>query len=325
MYTKTKHGFTMLELTMVIVILGIVASIGSSIIANIYEQYLVQRATHRASIKTELAAQQIAQLLRYRVAGTTLARNPSNLTQFLLVTEDTNASDTTHTLLEWIGADSDGFTTAVPPPWNGFCDVNASNQAGIKTPGSKLTLENTILANLSRNAAGVAEVSLTGADYPAIFFRDSRYQKNPTTGATLLYDNLRCMGITDGNTSCISSVGKTPPNDEDLSFQLGSARANKVIAEHYKLAWTAYAICPRQRPDGNFDLELFYNYQPWEGERLSGVNCNTTPGRRATIIKNVSVFKFAESGITFRFKLCAQENIGEDFNITICKEKAVLL
>ncbi|MCB4762456.1 MAG: type II secretion system protein, partial [Sulfurovum sp.] len=43
----------MLEVVFVTVILGIVASIGAEIIANVYESYIVQRAQYRAAIKTE--------------------------------------------------------------------------------------------------------------------------------------------------------------------------------------------------------------------------------------------------------------------------------
>jgi len=60
MFQTLRRGFSMLELIFVIVILGIVSSIGAEIIANVYESYIVQRAQHRASIKTELAAIQIA-------------------------------------------------------------------------------------------------------------------------------------------------------------------------------------------------------------------------------------------------------------------------
>lgn len=317
---QKKKAFTMLELIMVIVILGIVASIGSSVIANIYENYLLQRATHRASLKTELAAQQIANLLSYRVPGTTLAREPAALDNYLLVTDPTTANDDTHTLLEWIGTDSDGFSASTRPPWNGFCDVDASSQTAIKTPGSDLTLANTIISKLSDN-----EVTLSGSvQYPAIFFKtdtDNWYAYDSTGSPQIRYDILTCMGVVSNDVGCISSVGSSAA--ETLNFQTQGSTTKKFISEHYKLAWSAYAIRPIPNGTGNFNLELYYNYQPWHGER------HTAPanyvGKHATIITNVTVFKFAESGNTFRFKLCAQENIGADFNITICKEKAIIL
>ena len=314
---KTKRAFTLIEVTMVIVILGIVASIGSSMIADIYKQYILQKATHSASLKTELAAQQIANLLSYRIPNTTLARNPNDLTDTILVTDPTNETDDTHTQLEWIASDNDGFSASIRPPWNGFCDVDPSTQTDIITPGSDLTLADTIMSNLSNG-----QVSLSGAQYPAIFFRDLRYTDDTSIATT--YDVLSCMGMISSDTTCISAVGSSA--SETLSFQTpGSGVADKVISEHYKLAWTAYSICPKDRGDDHYDLELVYNYQPWEGERLNGVDCNSTTGQSSTLITNVTVFKFAESGNTFRFKLCAQENVGGDFNITVCKEKAIIL
>ncbi len=318
--TLAQHkAFTMLELIIVIVILGIVASIGSGIIANVYQNYLLQRATHRASLKTELAAQQIANLLSYRIPHTTIAKNPDLLSDFILVTDATYMSDYNHTQLEWIGTDNDGFSASVMPPWNGFADIDASDQSKIITPGSNLGLANSIMSNLSNGG-----VSLSGPQHPAIFFRDMRYSDD-SSGNVVYYDVLSCMGVTGTDNSCISAVGSTA--NEQLDFQTpGAGVADKVLVEHYKLAWTAYSICPKDRGDGiHYDLVLFYNYQPWEGEYLNGTDCSSTVGESATLITNVTVFKFAESGNTFRFKLCAQENIGGDFNITVCKEKAIIL
>ena len=325
---KTRSAFTLIELIFVIIILGVVSSIGSSIIANVYKNYLLQRATHRASLKTELAAQQIANLLSYRIqlpiTSTTIARNPNDFTDNVFVTDPTLASDNLHTLLEWIATDNDGFSAALLPPWNGFCDIDASSQASIRTPGSQLTLENTILSNLSNS-----EVSLNGTQHPAIFFRHSLYKETasppPKTDYYRVLDDPDgtpgCMGMISNDTSCISTVSIV--DNENLSFQNSAGVANKVIAEHYKVAWTAYSIWQVDDDgDGLYDLKLCYNYQPWEGERLSSNGC---PGTLSTIITNVSVFKFAESGNTFRFKLCSQENIGEDYNISICKEKAIIL
>lgn len=323
----TKSGYTMIELTFVIIILGIVSSIGSEIIANIYKNYLLQRATFRASLKTELAAQQIANYLGYRIPGTTIARNPANVTDNVAVTDPTNNTDNTHVLLEWIGMDNDGFSAAIRPPWNGFCDTDPSvtGQNAITTPGSDLTLANTILSNLSNG-----EVALNGAaQYPAIFFRSPRFSYTSSPFSEKLYDilgpngNDGCMGVVSADQSCISTVESTA--FETLSFKVTPDPTNKVISEHYKLAWSAYSIMQIPKPNTNnlFDLKLCYNYQPWEGERLS--NNNGCPGTLSTIISNVSVFKFAESGNTFRFKVCSQENIGEDFNVSICKEKAVIL
>jgi len=305
---------------MVIVILGVVASIGSSIIANIYENYVLQKAIHNSSLKTELAAQQIANLLSYRVRGTTLARNPDDLSDNYMLFRSSTAKDNKHTVIEWVGSDADGFSSTLLPAWNGFCDIEASSQTSVVTPGSSLDIANSIMANLSNNA-----VSLDAGEDPSIFFRHQLYAKESNNSVEVLYKALSddgttgCMGIVDADTSCISTV--TRNGKEVLDFSGAAAgTSNKVIAEHYKLSWTSYAIRPvKTKSNELFDLVLYTNYRPWEGTRLS----SGWPATSSTIIKNVSVFKFTESGNTLRFKICAQENIGEDFNITSCKEKAV--
>lgn len=312
----------MLELIMVITILGIVSSVASSIIANVYENYLLQRATHRASLKTELAAQQIANLLTHRIPNTTIARNPNDWTDNIYVYDPTVPSDEKHTALEWIGEDFDGFSTPIAKPgWSGFCDVNASNQNRVQTPASNLTNAFTVMHNLG----------LAADSYPAIFFRHNLYSKEG--GVDVPYNalsdgiNPACLGLVDNDVSCISSVSKK--YNRRFQFQSEGSTNKKVISEHYKLAWTAYAIVPFKHNSNTIcaegespcDLKLLYNYQPWEDERLDNHLADIS---KATLITNVSVFKFAESGNTFRFKLCAQEEIGENDKVTICKEKAVI-
>jgi prepilin-type N-terminal cleavage/methylation domain-containing protein len=301
-----RAAFTLVEVTFVIVVLGIVASLGAEMIANAYKSYVYQHATEKSLGKTEIAAQQIVNLLSQRVPGTTLARNPDNLSDTLLVKDYTVAGDNTHSLLEWIGAEEESVAAQATPGWSGFCDVDGSSASTVKTPGSDLDFAWNVMGNL-----------YPGMSSPAIFFRDQMYSQSTQ------YNAKQCMGLVDNNTDCISSVSKQ--NATTLSFDSPySTRPKKRIAEHYKLAATAYAICPKDNGDGTFDLILFYDYQPWEGERLSGTGCDYGNVKHATILTNVTVFKFAEAGNTFRFKLCAQENIGTDCNITSCKERAII-
>jgi len=305
-----RNAMTMIELVFVLVVLGIVASLGAEMIANAYKSYFLQHITHRANMRTEIAAQQITNLLAQRVPGTTLSRNPNNLNDSLSVKEFTVANDTTHTLLEWIATEEESFYAKKKPGWNGFCDVDASSGTTVKTPGSKLNFTWTVMANL-----------FPGMGSPAIFFNSDQYDM------THNYDVNACMGIVDNNTSCISSVSKV--NQTTLQFDSPfDTRPQKYLSEHYKLAATAYALCPKDNGDGTFDLILFYDYQPWEGERLSQTNCgdvNSTNISHATLVTDLTVFKFAEAGNTFRFKICTREKLGEgDHNITSCKERAVI-
>jgi len=279
---KSQKAFTMLELIFVIVILGIVSSIGAEIIANVYRSYVLERATHRSSIKTELAANQLANRLAYSIPGTVIGRK----TGVYKAIDNLDATD--YTILEWIGYDNDSFSAQATPGWSGFIDLDASSKTSLKTKGSDLSKTDTIIKKLGGSGIGDS----------AIFFPGEYNARNVGYGS----DHSGAISVGAGSTGDTLAVN-------DLT--------GKTIKEHYKLAWSAYAVVPSDNGDGTFDLDLYYDYQPWNGD-------THTNGKKQTLIRNVSVFKFVGSENTIRFKICQQEKITQNKKITICKEKAVI-
>jgi len=151
---KNRPAFSMLELVFVIVILGIVSSIGAEVIAKVYENYIVQRAQHRASIKSQIAINQIANRLRYVIPGTMVRRvGKAGAAEALMGNMASNADH--YTVLQWVATDGESFeaisaSATRRPGWSGFCDLNASTRTNINTPGSNLALTNIIQTNLGR-------------------------------------------------------------------------------------------------------------------------------------------------------------------------------
>ena len=299
---KQKSAFTMLELIFVIIVLGIVASIGSQIIVQVYESYIVQRALHRTSIKTELAATQLANRLAYSIPHTVIGMKADNAT--FRAIEDIPIGTTDYLTLAWIASDADSFgavTTTANPVWSGYCDVNASSKDQIITPGSKLSELNGIIGNLS----------------PA---------NNGITNAAILFPGATAYTVGFGGDT--SNIHPASGQSADDTLDLDT-RTSRNIKEHYKLAWSAYAVVPVpvtgtnltdrgfKASDTIWDLTLHYDYQPWDGDSLP----TAAP---IMLIRNVSVFKFTGSGNTIRLKLCQREYIGEEYSINTCKEKAVI-
>jgi prepilin-type N-terminal cleavage/methylation domain-containing protein len=302
-----RKAFSMVELLFVIVILGIVASIGSEMIANVYKSYIVQRATHTASLKSELAINQIANRLLYRIDKSVLARKPDTNTTILGTTvyplADIPLSGVDqYSALEWIGYENDGFTQSQQPAWSGFADLNDSNYTKFTTTGSKLTKEQTILQNLSGK---------TPSDTPAIIFNTAKYRTNTAYNAICMYSK----------TGCIFPV--TIIDDTHFAFTTdGNRTAGQMIySEFYKLAASAYAIVPENNVTRNginvFDLILYSNYQPWEGESYD-------KGDRSILARNVSVFRFRQEPNSIRIKLCTIAPISATDQIATCKEKSVI-
>ena len=128
LFQPFRTAFSMLELVFVIMILGIVSSIGAEIIAKVYESYIVQRATHRSSVKTELAATQIANRLTYAVPGTVIGRISQTDPTYRAI-DDLDAE--TYKIMQWIGYDADSFSCSYccsrRPGWSGLCDIDDSN------------------------------------------------------------------------------------------------------------------------------------------------------------------------------------------------------
>ncbi len=226
-----RAAFSMLELVFVIVILGIVASMGSEIIAKVYEGYIVERAQYRASVKTELALNQIANRLRYAIPGTVVFRT-SKVSTAIKITEPNTGNDK---VLQWVAYDGDSFEAigsstssgaARRPGWSGFCDIDASTATNISTPGSNLGLADEIITNLGGDIANAV-----------IYFP---------------YENGASVGIAGGSGENITL---------DTAIPSGSR-----IYERYKLAWTSYAL----EVDANDDLILHYDFSPALGASING-------------------------------------------------------
>lgn len=317
--TSLKRAFTMLELIFVIIILGIVASIGSQVIVQVYEGYIVQRAVHDASIKTELAINQLANRLVYRIDMSMLARK-EGATHYGLADDDAYAIQNLpladindYPILEWIGYDNDGLSAYNTPAWSGFTDLDSSNFTTLKTTGSQLDKEGVIMNHYTGSPT-------TGA--AIIFLGDTEYRNDGGS-----YE-AKCMYRNDGCIFPITLNGTT----ETFDFNVGDGNRTAGVMEYtefYQLATSAFAVVPENEhiiEAGNIDvtvhdLKLYYGYQPWSG---AAGNQNYSTGSSALLLKNVSVFRFKKEPNSIRIKICVVERIGETEQISICKEKAVI-
>ncbi len=304
---RNKNAFTMIELIMVIIVLGIVSSIGADIIFRMYENYIKTRSINKLQAQSEIVLNEISKRLQFRIKNSVIAKAENNTTIPLYVTlSDANDS---YQILEWIGKDNDSFRGVSNPGWSGFIDLD-SNQTSkalgtygkIKTPGSFLNEANPIIKALSNG-----EVSLLDTDTlqrPALIFKGQSNFDLSGYG----WDGV------DGNYTY--KVTYTSGANDVLNFDENTTGLNEIF-EQYDLAWTAYSIVPEGNNTNDFNLTLHYNYQPWENEKYSDVN-------GTLLAEHVSTFKFTKSGDTIRLKLCIRDALQiSDSNFSFCKEKVV--
>ena len=320
-----KRAFTLLELVVVIVVLGIIAMMSFNAIMNIYSNYFQTRTVNELETQTEIALEQISKRLEHRIKPSVIARKTDG--DFLALNDSGVTLAQDYEILEFIPYAYEIFNDVISLDANdnvieqggkagrysGYADLAKSSPAtGLISPGSNFT-------------TGVVETikDLTCKD-------DTRNSKcvdfkNKDGGVVAIfsdvyYDVQNSFGYKGAGNLDIAKVGikggATGVDGDTLEI---SGFANKQISEQYHLAYTANAIVPEQsqsqadKDNGVFDLNLYYNYKPWMGQGYK-------TGEKATLVKNVTRFVFTEKNGVIVLKLCMRAKNSE---ITICKSKAV--
>jgi len=308
---EMKRAFTLLELIIVIVILGIIAMMSFNAIMNIYSNYFQTRTVNELETQTEIALEQISKRLEHRIKPSVIARKPSG--GFLPLNDSRVNLNSGYEILEFIPYAYEIFND-VPSGnkagrYSGYADLAKSSPAtGLISPGSNFstevveTIKDLTCKDDTRNATCVDFTNKDGG-VVAIF-------------SDVYYDVQNSFGYKDNLNLDIAKVGVKSIDGDTLEI---SGFANKQISEQYHLAYTANAIVPEQSTDpkdtanGVFDLNLYYDYRPWMGQGYKN-------GEKATLAKNVTRFVFIEKNGVIVLKLCMRAKNSE---ITICKSKAV--
>lgn len=311
-----KKAFTLLELIVVIVIVGILSLIGVEISINIYKSYLQSRAISTLETQTELVLEQISKRLAFRVKESTIGRRDGTT----FVSTQNPALNHTYPILEWV---SYSYETFQDSGWSGFIDLNHANttktnpttgEGTIETPFSRLTRVSDTISDLT-NAQATLNNERVG-----IIFR----------GTSLNVNNSFGYNGTNAN-----SVAIVTGNNGDTTLNIRYSGNN--ISEQYLMLHTAYAVVPTNsagdvvQPDEqtDFTLMLHYNYRPWTldvDNQFNGKNSN-----KSVLATNVTRFNFSEANGIIIVKLCIRDgqrslttqNGTNEAEATVCKTKAI--
>ncbi|WP_103615378.1 prepilin-type N-terminal cleavage/methylation domain-containing protein [Campylobacter concisus] len=310
-----KRAFTLLELVVVIVVLGIIAMMSFNAIMNIYSNYFQTKTVNELETQTEIALEQISKRLEHRIKPSVIARKPSG--GFLPLNDSRVNLNSGYEILEFIPYAYEIFND-VPSASNkagrysGYVDLaKSSPTTGLISPGSNFSTEvvETIKdLTCKDDASGCVDFKDKDGGVVAIF-SDVYYDVQNSFGYKgILNLDIAKVGVKGGQSGL---------NGNTLEI---SGFDGKQISEQYHLAYTANAIVPEQSADpkdaanGVFDLNLYYDYRPWMGEKYK------QNGEKATLAKNVTRFVFTEKNGVIVLKLCMRAKNSE---ITICKSKAV--
>ena len=322
-----KRAFTLLELVVVIVVLGIIAMMSFNAIMNIYSNYFQTRTVNELETQTEIALEQISKRLEHRIKPSVIARKTDGA--FLALNDSGVNLDAKYEILEFIPYAYEIFNDVISLDANdhvieqggkagrysGYADLAKSSPAtGLISPGSNFT---TGVVETIKDLTCREDTNATCVDF-----------KNKDGGVVAIFSDVyynvqSSFGYSNGTVPVSLDIakvgvkgGQSGLNGNTLEI---SGFDGKQISEQYHLAYTANAIVPEQSADpkdaanGVFDLNLYYDYRPWMGQGYKN-------GEKATLAKNVTRFVFTEKNGVIVLKLCMRAKNSE---ITICKSKAV--
>ena len=314
--TLFKKAFTMLELIFVIVVLGIIGTVGAEVFRTMYDAYTSSAVNNKLQTETELTLKQIANRLQYRFKDSVIARETTADDAYFngLSAYDTGDTDNNATVIEWVGYDIDGWQGTWRsngtdsyniPIWSGFIDVDArdeTNTSILQSPTTDTALITTILGDLSPSGATFNDT--------AIFF----------TGANTDPQNSYDWNNSVAHDYTITAAHRVDAHGTDLDkfvADTGETFGGLDVYEQYKLAWTAYALVLQDE-----QLTLYYDYRPWEGEKWQD---NTASS--AVLIDHVDTFKFQAIGDIIKVQLCINNdwygNLPSNQIYSLCKEKVI--
>ncbi|MCX6077809.1 MAG: prepilin-type N-terminal cleavage/methylation domain-containing protein [Campylobacterales bacterium] len=289
---KFRNAFTLIELVFVIVVIGIIGKFGVEFLAGAYKDFIYSNVNNTLQANSATAVEFISTRLQHRIKDSIIARKSSDNSFVALG----SASGEEYTILEWVGADIDGLrgnSDSSLPTWSGVIDLDLSNKTTIFSPETNTTELDELIDTLSDGGSSINDA--------ALYFVGS--SSDITTGY-----GWNGTPISDQNRTMHPIIGGATFASTDGNFS--------EIYEYYQLAWSAYAVSIE-----NYDtttkmstLVLYYDYQPWNGE-------NYTNGKSATIMENVSSFRFMAIGSLVKIQVCAKSDLVEEYSL--CKEKTI--
>ena len=283
-----KKAFTLMELIIVIVIMGIVGSIGSEYLAKAYESFIFSKINNTLQEESNFATEFIASRLQYRIKDSIIARKADGTYKAL---SDANGDE--YIAIEWVQRDIESFRGITKPFWSGIIDLDNPRHTSTKliSPETNTTaINNEIIYYLS-----YAQNSI---DDGALYF----------IGANNDIDGYGWDGnaITD-QTQVMHPIKAGDEIDEFVAN--GGTFSGIDIYEYYLFAWSANALVL----DGE-DLYFYYNYQPWQGDQYSDAN-------RSLVASHVKTFRALSVGSVVKVQLCIGTDIIEEY--ALCKEKTI--
>ena len=337
-----KKAFTLIELIVVLVIMGILATIATEILLKVYQNYAITRATNSLVFKTDLVINEIASKLQMRIPNSVIATecNATNngckngiINGFISIQDLTRDNARYYPVIEWLSQDVyskrgewNASLNKVVPGWSGFVDlketeINSNNDYNITIPYSKMSIIRSIDGNITQKWGinGYTDVFDNNLSVLVFSGADGRGAFNDINHSYGWYETLDVNNSAE-KVFAITNVIRDDLNHTKIRIKTISDTNNTTVYEGFYIVNGAEAIVPVYNSNYNdYNLSLYQNYYPWKDQ-------NFTEGNETLLATHVTQFKFREQNSLLTIYLCIQDpNVKLDNNkyLTICKEKVV--
>ena len=338
-----KKTFTLLELLIVIIILGILGTISTEIMTKVFENYYISKEFNKLSFETDLVLNKIAAKLKNRIKNSVIADEcnisdnsckEGNISNFNVLSAIPQSDIDKYKVLEWLGEDiyakrgmwDDNLKALIG--YSGFVDLKKTksinendSEYNITTPFSNFDYVKEIESSWTKQwgiDGDVFEDNLSVLIFSGPIDRGDFLDVNHSYGwwESKYSDNnaTRVFSILEYNTTLNDTILHIKPIDK------GDSNSNPSVYEKYYIVNSAYAIVPEcANSECNiYNLMLRFNYYPWKKE-------DYTDGNSSLLARNVTQFKFRETNGVMRIYICisSPKIIIKNEPLTICKEKVV--
>ena len=337
-----RKSFTLIELVVVLVIMGIIATIAVEILLKVSQNYAISKAKNRMVFEDDLIINEIAAKFENRIPNSVIATEcnvtnndciKGNVKSFISIQQLTVDNADKYPVVEWLIKDVyskrgewNEKRKRVVPGWGGFVDLtktqkNANDDYNITIPYSNMSIIKEIDGNWTKawGIEGYENVFENNLSVLIFSGADGRGAFNDINHSYGWYKTMYPSNKAQKVFAIVKDDINTSLDNATIRVKTVDDANDTTVYEGFFIVSGAQAIVPIYNKNTNdYNLTFIQNYYPWKDQ-------NYTDGNGSLLATHVVQFKFREVGGVMRIYLCIQDPKikTDDGNLTVCKEKVV--